>query len=374
MMPSSNRKFQYPLAKPWLDSNSRKYLLQAYDSGWISSRGSFIDRFETGFASFVGTKYAVATSNGTTSLHLALTACGIKTGDEVIVPDFTFVAVANAVTYTGARPVFADVNRQYWGIDEEAICQRLTKRSKAVIVVHSYGHPVDIASIRKLCDEKGLYLIEDCAEAHGAEYKGRRVGSFGDISCFSFYGNKILTTGEGGMCLTNDLTLAERMRRLGNHGTDPGVHFWHTVVGFNYRMTNLQAALGYSQLRSLEARIEKYRQVGKWYTRRLQEAGLEPHPETNWAKCVFWMYTTLIKSINVGARVKLEKLLAQEGIETRPAFYPISKLPPYKAASVKNKVSEFLSNHGLSLPTYYQLNEDDIQRICDILLMSLQSI
>jgi perosamine synthetase len=333
-------------------------LLEAFDSGWISSSGEFISRFEEDFSNYIGTKHAVSTSNGTSALHLALVSAGVKAGDEVIVPDLTFVAPANMVALSGAKPVLADVNRGYFGLDVNTIKQRLTSRTKAVIVVHLYGHPVDIAPILELSESQNLVLIEDCAEAHGALYKGKKVGSFGRVSCFSFYGNKLVTTGEGGMCLTDDLQLKERMKLLRDHGADRNRHFWHPDMGYNYRMTNLQAAIGCAQLESLETRIEKYREIGHAYTSALVDSlgsRITPHPEMNWVKCVFWMYTFLVGDLNFAKREKLQAFLSSQGIETRPIFYPVS------------------SQKGLSLPTYEGLEDNAILKICDSVKAFLQS-
>ena len=365
---ASSKKYAYPLARPSLGSSERDFLLEAFDSGWISSSGEFITRFQNEFSNYIGTKYGVATSNGTTALHLALVALGIREGDEVIVPDLTFVAPANMVLLSGGRPVLADSNKEYFGVDANTIKQRLTNRTKAVMVVHLYGHPVDLDPIVELCESRNLILIEDCAEAHGALYKGKRIGSFGRISCFSFYGNKLLTTGEGGMCVTSDPILEDKMRLFRDHGADRKVHFWHPVAGFNYRMTNMQAAIGCAQLKSLEKRIEKYRKIGHAYTSNLVESfgdKVTPHPEMSWAKCVFWMYTCLMNDLDPPKREKLQAFLTTQGVETRPIFYPISKLPPYQKYKVNNHVAIELSNKGISFPTYEELEEADVETICE---------
>jgi perosamine synthetase len=364
---SSNSKNVYPLARPKLGSSERDLLLEAFDSGWISSTGTFVARFEKEFSSYIGTRYGVTTSNGTAALHLALVSAGIGKGDEVIVPDLTFVSPANMVLLSGAKPVFADSNREYFGVDVDTVKQRLTNSTKAIIVVHLYGHPVDLAPIVELCDSRNLILIEDCAEAHGALYKGKKVGSFGVISSFSFYGNKLLTTGEGGMCLTNDSVLEEKMKLLRDHGADRNQHFWHPEIGFNYRMTNLQAAIGCAQLKTLDERIEKYRKIAHVYSACLAEAmgtKITPHPEKSWAKCVFWMYTFLINALNAAKREHLQSFLTSEGIETRPIFYPVSRLPPYRIYETNNPVASELSEKGISVPTYEELEEIDIQKIC----------
>lgn len=364
-------RFRYTLARPVLGEQERDYLLEAFDSGWISSAGEFILRFQKEFADYIGSKYGIATSNGTTAIHLALVASGIGKGDEVLVPDLTFISPANMVLQTGAKPVLVDSNKDYWGIDVDTIKQKLSERTRAVIAVHLYGHPVDLDPIVELCNSKNLILIEDCAEAHGALYKGKRVGGFGHISCFSFYGNKLLTTGEGGMCLTRDPSIEEKLKLLRDHGADRKQHFWHPIIGYNYRMTNLQAAIGCAQLQSLEKRIENYRMVGREYASSLKEkfgSHVTPHPEMPWSRCVFWMYTLLIDSLDPIKRERLRSYLAEEGIETRPIFYPISKLPPYQGdAEMSNPNAISISNKGISLPTYEGLESTDIDVITNAL-------
>jgi len=291
-----------PIAEPLLSKEELNNVIEAVKSGWISSKGKFIPEFEEKFAHYCGVKYGIATSNGTVALHLALTALGIGPGDEVIIPTLTFVATANAVTYTGAKPIFIDSQPEYWCIDPEKIEEAITAKTKAIIPVHLYGHPCDMDAILAIAKRHNLYVIEDAAEAHGAEYKGRKVGSFGDISCFSFYGNKIITTGEGGMCLTNDEKLAEKMRILRDHGMNPNKRYWHDVIGFNYRMTNMQAAIGVAQLKKLDGFIERKRNIAKWYTEELKDLAeqkiLTLSPEMSWAKCVYWMYSIFMLSSN----------------------------------------------------------------------------
>ncbi|MEM4522680.1 MAG: DegT/DnrJ/EryC1/StrS aminotransferase family protein, partial [Nitrososphaeria archaeon] len=257
--------YNYPVAEPEIGDEELKNVIEAVKSGWVSSKGRFIDEFESSFAKYVGVKYGIATSNGTAALHLALAGLNIGSDDEVIVPDLTFAATINAVLYTRAKPVIVDINPEYWCIDPTKLEKAITSKTKAIILVHLYGHPCDMEPIMEIAEQHNLYVIEDVAEAHGAEYKGRKVGSFGHISCFSFYGNKVITTGEGGMCLTNDREIAERIKILRDHGMSPEKRYWHDVIGFNYRMTNLQAALGLAQLGKIERFIEKKREIAKKY-------------------------------------------------------------------------------------------------------------
>lgn len=355
-----------PIAEPSLGEEELKNVIEAVKSGWISSKGKFIEEFEEKLANICGRKYGVATSNGTVALHLALKALGIGKDDEVIVPDLTFVAVANTVTYCNAKPVFVDSHPEYWCIDPEKIEEKITLKTKAIIPVHLYGHPCDMDPIMKIAEEHNLYVIEDTAEAHGAEYKSKKVGSFGDISCFSFYGNKIITTGEGGMCLTNNEELAEKMRILRDHGMDPNKRYWYDVIGFNYRMTNLQAAVGVAQLKKWDRFVEKKREIAKFYSeglKELEEEGLITlHPEMPWAKCVYWMYCILVEDKFGTSRDDLMKKLEVKGIETRPFFYPMHVMPPYKNNDIF-PVAEAIARKGVNLPSSVGLKEEVNKRI-----------
>ena len=363
-----------PIAEPLLGEEELQNITEAVRSGWISSKGRFIPEFEEKFARYCGVKHGVATSNGTTALHLALTALGIGEGDEVIIPALTFAATANAVMYTGARPVFVDSHPDYWCIDPGKIKMAITPRTRAIMPVHLYGHPCDMEQIAGIARKHGLYVVEDAAEAHGAEYNGRKVGSFGDISCFSFYGNKIITTGEGGVCLTNDESLAEKMGVLRDHGMNPDKKYWHDIVGFNYRMTNMQAAIGVAQIEKLSRFIDKKREIAKWYSQglqRLQQEGLiELHPEMPWAKCVYWMYSVLVQDKAKKGRDELIQALSENGIETRPFFYPLHTMPPYQ---IKRSfpVAERLSRRGINLPSSVNLSAEDAGYITDIIREAL---
>jgi perosamine synthetase len=358
--------YRYPVAEPEIGEEELKNVVEAVKSGWVSSRGKFIEEFENSFAKYVGVKYGVATSNGTAALHLALAALNIGEGDEVIVPDLTFAATINSVIYVGAKPVIVDVNPDYWCIDPDKLEKAITPNTKAIIPVHLYGHPCDMEAIMEIASKHNLYVIEDAAEAHGAEYKGRKVGSFGHISCFSFYGNKIITTGEGGMCLTNDKELAEKIRILRDHGMNPAKRYWHDVVGFNYRMTNLQAALGLAQLGKIERFIEKKRRIAKIYADELSSMeGVVLHPEMPWAKCVYWLYSILIDDGKVKVtRDELAEKLEKDGIETRNFFYPLHEMPIYrKYANLTYTASLRIYKQGLNLPSSVKLSEEDVKYI-----------
>lgn len=347
-----------PVAEPVLGEEELNKVIKAVKSGWISSKGEFVTEFETKFAEYCGVKYGTAVTSGTTALHLALKALGISKGDEVIIPTLTFIATANAVTYCNAKPVFVDSHPDYWCINPEKIEEKITKKTKAIIPVHLYGHPCDMDAIADIAEDNGLSIVEDAAEAHGAEYKGRKTGSLGNVSCFSFYGNKIITTGEGGMCTTNDEELAEKMKLLRDHAMSKEKTYWHEMVGFNYRMTNLQAAIGVAQLKKLDSFIKKKRKIAEWYNKYLQNS--IKHPEMPWAKCVYWMYSILIEN-----RDRVMHRLENGGIESRPFFYPMHVLPPYRN-NERYPVAEELSKRGINLPSSPNLRMEDIKKIAEV--------
>jgi perosamine synthetase len=359
-------RYRYPVAEPELGEEELKNVIEAVRSGWISGRGRFVEEFEEAFSRYIGVKYGIATSSGTTALHLALVALGVGPGDEVIVPDLTFVATINAVIYTGAKPVIVDIHPDYWCIDPDKLEKAITPRTKAIIPVHLYGHPCDMDPIMEIASKYNLYVIEDAAEAHGAEYKGRKVGSFGHASCFSFYGNKIITTGEGGMVLTNDGELAERIRILRDHGMHPKRKYWHEVIGFSYHMSNLQAAVGLAQLGKIERFIEKKRRIARIYAEELSSInGITLHPEMPWGKCIYWLYSILIDPEKTRiSRDELAEKLEERGIETRRFFYPLHEMPIYQEYAIDAyPVSSRISKQGLNLPSSVKLLEDDVKYI-----------
>jgi len=359
-----------PVAEPVLGEEELQNITKAVKSGWISSKGEFIEEFERNFSHYCDRKYGIATSNGTTALHLALKALGIGKDDEVIIPSLTFLAVANAVTYCNAKPVLVDIHPEYWCIDPSKIQEKISKKTRAVIPVHLYGNPCDMDAIQDIAQDKDLYVIEDAAEAHGAEYKGEKVGKFGDISCFSFYGNKIITTGEGGMCLTNNEELKNKMMILRDHGMNPQKRYWHDVIGFNYRMTNLQAAIGVAQLKKINKYISKKREIAYWYTEGLKNLAdqhlITLHPQPHWAKSVYWMYSIILEELLGISRDKFMKYLEKNGIETRPFFYPVYNMPPYEKNDESFTVTQYISPRGLNLPSSPNLDKKDIDYIVEI--------
>jgi perosamine synthetase len=355
-----------PVCETRLDGNERAYLLRCLDTNWISSAGPFVKEFEAAFSAAVGCAHGVACANGTVALHLALTALGIGPGDEVIVPAFTMIATANAVTYTGATPVLADSEDRTWNVDPERVAACITPRTKAIVVVHTYGHPADMDAILELARAHSLRVVEDAAEAHGATYKGRPVGSLGDVATFSFYGNKIVTTGEGGMVTTNDAALAGVLRRLRDHAFSDERHFWHSYLGFNYRMTNLQAAIGLAQTERLERLVEIRRRNRRLYDALLENVGgLVLPPEAEDVSSVFWMYGLLVEDAFGCSRDALRTRLADAGIETRTFFVPMHLQPIYyrRFEGRRFPVAEMLCRKGLYLPSGPGLTPADIETV-----------
>lgn len=356
-----------PVAEPSLKGNELRYVNDCIKTNWISSIGEYVTKFENKFAKYCGSKHGIAISNGTHALHLALVALGIGKGDEVIIPNLTFIATANAVAYTGAKPILVDAELRTWNIDVNKIEEKISNKTKAIIPVHLYGHPCDMDKIMKIARKHNIYVIEDAAEAHGAEYKGKKVGSIGDIGCFSFFGNKIITTGEGGMCITNDKELAERMRFLKDHGMSKEKRYWHPEIGFNYRLTNIQAAIGLAQLENIDKIITKKRKNARLYNSLLKNVkGMTLPPEKKWAKNVYWMYSILIEDKFKISRNNLIKKLEKNNIGSRPFFFPINQMPPYKT-NVKYHCSEELSKKGINLPSSVNLRRCDIERIVKII-------
>jgi perosamine synthetase len=365
-----------PVSAPVLGDEELANVVEAVRSGWISSRGAFIGEFERLFATFCGVRHGIAVANGTVALHIALLAAGVRPGDEVLVPSLTFIATANVVRYCGATPVFVDSDRATWQLDPDLLEAKVTARTRAVIPVHLYGHPCDMGPILELARRRGLAVIEDAAEAHGARYRGRVVGGLGAVGCFSFYGNKLITTGEGGICVTDDAALAERLRLLRDHGMDPKRPYWHETVGFNYRMTNLQAAVGVAQMGKLSGFIEKKRLIAGWYREALEplaRAGrVALHPEAPWARSVFWMYSVLLGDVHVSLD-EVRSRLEERGVDSRPFFHPIHTLPPY-ANGERLPVAEDLAARGLNLPSGVGLERDQIERVARGLARALETV
>jgi perosamine synthetase len=352
-----------PVSRPDLSGRERQYLLEAFDSGWISGIGPFVRRFEDAFAEKFGVRRALCCANGTVALHMALLALGVKPGDEVIVPDLTYVATANAVSYCGATPVFADCEEDTWCVSEKTIAPLITPRTAGVIPVHLYGHPCDMDAINALAASRGLFVLEDAAEAHGAGVRGRPVGSMGAAATFSFYANKILTTGEGGMIATNDDALDRKMRLLRGQGMDPQSRFWFPILGYNYRLTNLQAAIGLGQLERVDEKVERHRRIAGWYREELAGVpGLRLPVEKDWARNVYWLFSVVLEGANSARRDAVMLAMAEAGVETRPFFYPMHTLPMYTGCRADCPVATRLAAGGINLPTFGALSRSDAAR------------
>ncbi len=345
-----------PIALPDLGDKEFKYLVDAFLSTWISSTGSYITLFEQKMAQYCNCEYGVAVSNGTVALHLALVALGVSDGDEVIVPDLTFAATINAVLHANATPVIVDVEPDSWCIDPREIEKAITPKTKAIIPVHLYGQPCDMDAIMDIAREHNLYVVEDCAEAHGAEYLGRKVGSFGDIGCFSFFGNKVITTGEGGMCVTGSAELNDRMRLYRDHGMSRKEKYRHDVVGYNYRMTNLQAAIGVAQVERIDEILARREEIEENYRSILKgldflEFQLRDLPGR---KKITWLVSLMVNGRDRGEYMAH---LKKNGLDTRPFFYPLSEMEIYRSYLFSNNNALDISKRGISLPTFCDLGE-----------------
>ena len=362
---------EVPVAEPALVGREKEYVLDCLESTWISSTGQYIERFEAGFANFCEARHAISCCNGTAALHLVLLGLGVGPGDEVIVPALTYVASANAVRYCGAEPVLVDSEDDSWNIDPGLIDDAVTPRTKAIMAVHLYGHPAQMDAMREVAVRIGLFVIEDAAEAHGARYRGRPVGSIGDVAMFSFYGNKILTTGEGGMVVTDDDEVAARVRQLRGQGQHPERRYWFPVVGFNYRLTNVAAAIGLAQLERAEWHIARRREIAGWYREELEgHPEITVSPELPWAENAYWMTSVLLGDGVARGRDDVAVALAEQGIDTRPFFYPVHTLPPYRERNRDRSfpVAERLAARGLNLPSSALLTRDDVSYVSDVLI------
>jgi perosamine synthetase len=361
-----------PVSAPSLGDSEEAYLLDAFRSSWISSSGRYVDRFESEFAELTGARHAASVANGTAALHLALAALGTGAGDEVIVPAFTYVATANAVKYCGAEPVLVDVNPTTWCIDQAKIEEAITERTKGIIVVHIYGHPCDMDTIHEIAETHGIWVVEDAAEAHFATYKGRPVGGLATIGMFSFYGNKIITSGEGGVLTYSSDKLDERIRMLRSQGMDPKRRYFHPVVGYNYRLTNLACAILCAQLGRRTELVEARNAVFSAYRDRLSGIpGIGFHAIANWAVPAPWLFCITVDEREFGVdRDGLALRLAAEGVDSRPFFVPLHLMPPFQGND-RNvpggfPVSEKLGRTGLNLPTFGALKSDEISFICNL--------
>ena len=355
--------YKIPIYQPSLSGNEKLYVNECLESTWISSKGRFVAEFEKQFSAYTGIKHATSVCNGTVALHLALVALGIGPGDEVIVPTLTYISSVNAIAYTGASPVFVDSLESTWQMDPQDVIRKITNRTKAVMAVHLYGHPCDMDSLVEIARGKGLFLIEDCAEGFGARYKGTHVGGFGDIATYSFFGNKTITTGEGGMVVTNDETLFDRSVHFKEQGLAKHRQYWHDVIGFNYRMTNICGALGLAQLERADALLARKRQIATLYLERLAGLPVKFHHETPGVIHSFWMCSILVE--NPATRDPLRHALENVGVETRPLFYPVHTMPMYSTKFQRHPVAESLGWRGINLPSWPGLDDIQVLEIAD---------
>lgn len=360
-----------PVAEPDLSGNEERYVLEALRSSWISSTGPFVERFEKEFAKLAGTRAAIGVSNGTLALHLALMTVDLRPGDEVLVPSLTYIATANAVRYCGAEPVFVDVDPQTWCIDPGKLEASITRRTKGIIPVHLYGHPADMDVINRIAATHGLWVVEDAAEAHLARYRGRPVGGLGRIGIFSFYGNKVLTSGEGGAVTLDDPALEQRARALRGQGVDPDRRYFFPITGYNYRLTNLACAILCAQVERADQIVARRRAVFARYRESLRDLpGLEFQPVAPWAEPAPWLFCITLDEKAYGrSRDGLMAMLSDQGIDTRPFFQPVHRLPPYREQSkARGEVlpeTDRLSVTGVNLPTFTRMDDSEVDRVAE---------
>lgn len=358
-----------PVNEPLLNGNEKKYLCECIDTGWISSEGPFVIEFEERFCTTVGRKYGIAVSNGTAALEIAVQALGIGEGDEVIMPTFTIISCAMAVTKVGAIPVLIDSDLDTWNMKADEIETKITPRTKAIMVVHTYGLPVDMDKILAIAQKYNLKIIEDAAEMHGQSYRGKTCGSFGNISIFSFYPNKHITTGEGGMIVVDDKMLAERCRYLRNLCFRKDARYVHDEISSNYRFTNLQAAVGLAQLERLDEFVNRKREMGKFYTENLSDLKglILPKERTSYADNIYWVYGILFNDdIKINNR-DMQKMLAEEGIGSRTFFWCMHEQPVYQSRGLfvgeRYENAEYLARKGFYIPSGLALTRDQMEKV-----------
>jgi perosamine synthetase len=368
---SASLKINIPVANSDVSGNEEKYVVDAIRSSWISSTGKYLDRFEREFAELCGTRASIGVCNGTVALHLALLGLDVGSGDEVIVPSLTYIATANAVRYVGAEPVFVDVDPATWCIDPDKIEAAITERTKAIIAVHVYGHPADMDRINAIAAKHSLKVVEDAAEAPLATYKGKVVGGLSDVATFSFYGNKLFTSGEGGALTVNDPELEKRLRLFRGQGMDPNRRYWFPVTGYNYRLTNVCAAMLCAQLERRDEIMRRRLDVYDIYTSRLKRLpGIGLQPKASWAEISPWLYCITVDKEEFGCdRDTLMSSLMERGIDTRPFFIPLHTMPPFSQQSEarRDSLQETLrlGASGINLPTFTQMSEEQVSAVCE---------
>ena len=363
-----NKIRSFPVASPELGDEELANVIDSISTGYISSAGKYIEEFEKQFEKYIDRGYAVAVSSGTTALQLALNTLNLKRGDEIILPNFTFAGSINAIINAGAKPVLADINLNHWTISVEEIKKKITNKTKAIMPVHIYGQPAELDEICKIAKKNNLYVIEDCAEAIGATYKGKIIGSHGDCSCFSFYANKTLTTGEGGMALFKRKSDAEKAKILRDHGMSRKKKYWHEYAGFNFRMTNMQAAIGVAQIKKINTLLQNKKRIFNYYDNKfLKDRKISLLPKNSWSENSYWIYTIRVKDFNEKKRDKFLKNLKNRGIDCRPGFYPLHLMKPYKSYA-KGKFANTIniSKNSISLPSVPNLTKNDQDLITNV--------
>lgn len=363
------------IAKPSITDLEIGYVEDAIRNGWGDKCYDYIQKLEKTFANYIGVKYSLATSSCTGAIHIALAAINIKDGDEVIVPEITWIATAAPITYLGAKPVFVEVLADTWCIDPAKIEAAITVKTKAIIAVQVYGNLAEMDEIKKIASKHNLFLIEDAAEALGSEYKGRRTGSLGDIGVFSFHGTKTITTGEGGMLVTDNKTLFAKVKSLADHGRVPEEEklFYPHQVGYKYKISNLQAALGYAQISRIEELVEKKRQIFEWYVTELKDIKANFNYEQQYARNSYWMPTILIDNMSEEKRNNLIKNLKNKGIDTRPFFYPLSLLPMFDSKP-ENKVAYSIYKNGINLPSFFEITRAQVRKVSGTLMNEIKNL
>ena len=362
-----------PVSEPFVGELEIEYALDALKTGWISGlKGKYIDQLEEGLSKYCEAKFGVACSSGTAALQLATRVLDLGLGDEVIVPTFTNIASVLCIYYTGAKPVLIDAESDTWNMSTENLSKLITPKTKAILPVHIYGHPVNMIEVLKFAKENNLFVIEDCAEAHGAEVNGKKVGSFGDISCFSFYANKIISTGEGGMVITDNSDYAKKARKLASLAFSDRDRYKHDYLGYNFRLSNVLAAIGVGQLKQIDKFVEKKRWIAREYNRWLKDIeGIQIPVEKSWAKNVYWMYGILLNDKFKKRRDELMKFLAENDVESRAFFVPMHKQPAFHKVGLfvneSHPVSEQLGENGLYLPCSNKITQEQIEYICNVI-------
>lgn len=359
-----------PVNEPLLDGREAKYVAECLRTGWISSEGRFIREFEERWAAWCGMPHGVAVSSGTAALQIALRCLDLAPGDEVILPTFTIISCVTAILEAGGVPVLVDSDPRTWCLNVDQVAARITPRTRAILPVHIYGHPADLDPIRDLARRHNLAVVEDAAEAHGATYRGQRVGGLGDLSCFSFYANKIVTTGEGGMVLARRADHAERLRSLRNLAFRRDRRFLHDEIGHNFRLTNVQAAIGLAQVERIDDLVARKRRLGRWYTERLKGLpGLQLPVEESWATNVYWMYGVVLDDEVPFDAAEFARRLRAAGVDTRPFFVGMHEQPVLRARGLfrdeSYPVAERIARRGLYLPSGMTLTEDQVDAVAD---------